>query len=358
MASQQHNAHIAATESDSRWASVQARDASADDSFVYAVRTTGVYCRPSCPARTALAANVTFHATCEAAEAAGYRACKRCTPNATSLARRNHDRIVSACQMIERSETLPGLERLAAAAGISPFHFHRVFRAATGLTPRQYGAARRAERLRAGLSGSGTVTETIYEAGYNTSSRFYETSKEVLGMTPSQYRAGGENTDIRFAIGECSLGSVLVAASTIGVCAILIGDDPEALVRDLQDRFPRANLIGGEAAFEDTVAQVVAMIDTPGKGLDLPLDMRGTAFQQKVWTALRAIPSGQTVNYTDIARAIGAPKSFRAVAQACGANKIAVAIPCHRVVRTDGGISGYRWGVERKRKLLEREAKS
>jgi AraC family transcriptional regulator, regulatory protein of adaptative response / methylated-DNA-[protein]-cysteine methyltransferase len=224
------------------------------------------------------------------------------------------------------------------------------------LTPRAYAAAHREQRLRDELGRSGTVTEAIFGAGYNSNSRFYETSNEVLGMTPTTYRAGGTNTDIRFAIGECSLGSILVATSDRGVCAILLGDDPDALARDLQDQFPRAHLIGGDTEFEELVATVVGFVEAPGIGLDLPLDVRGTAFQQRVWQALRAIPAGDTVSYAEIANRIGSPTSVRAVAQACAANALAVAIPCHRVVRNDGGLSGYRWGVERKRALLAKEA--
>jgi AraC family transcriptional regulator of adaptative response/methylated-DNA-[protein]-cysteine methyltransferase len=239
---------------------------------------------------------------------------------------------------------------------MSPYHFHRVFKHITGLTPRAYAAAHRATRLRHALGRSGTVTEAIFDAGYHSNSRFYETSHAVLGMTPTTYRAGGANTDIRFAIGECSLGSILVATSERGVCAIFLGDDPDALARHLQDQFPRAHLIGGDAAFEELVAKVVGFVEAPGIDLDLPLDVRGTAFQQRVWQVLREIPAGDTASYGAIAQRIGSPKAVRAVAQACAANALAVAIPCHRVVRSDGGLSGYRWGVERKRALLEKEA--
>jgi AraC family transcriptional regulator of adaptative response/methylated-DNA-[protein]-cysteine methyltransferase len=225
----------------------------------------------------------------------------------------------------------------------------------TGVTPKAYAAAHRANRMRDELGRSSTVTEAIYDAGYNSSSRFYETSDKILGMSPTDYRAGGVNAAIRFAIGDCSLGAILVAASDKGICAILMDDDPEALIRDLQDRFPRAKLIGGDADFETLVAQVVGLIEAPGIGLNLPLDVRGTAFQQRVWQALQEIPVGTTVTYADIARKIGAPKAVRAVAGACAANALAVAIPCHRVVRSDGALSGYRWGIERKRALIDRE---
>jgi AraC family transcriptional regulator of adaptative response/methylated-DNA-[protein]-cysteine methyltransferase len=348
----------ATTENDPRWASVVARDAGADNKFYYSVETTGVYCRPSCAARLALPANVRFHLTCADAEKAGFRPCMRCKPNQAPLAEQHAERVVAACRLIENSEEMPGLEVLAGRAGLSLFHFHRVFKSITGLTPKQYGAAHRAERVRDKLTRGNTVTDAIYEAGYNSSGRFYETSNEVLGMTPSTYRAGGASANIRFAVGECSLGSILVAQSERGICAILLGDNPDALTRDLQDRFPRANLIGADAAFEQLVSKVVSFIETPRSGLDLPLDVRGTAFQQRVWQALRKIPAGSTASYAEIAKRMGSPDSARAVAQACAANSHAVAIPCHRVVRNDGALSGYRWGVERKRALLERETQT
>lgn len=353
------DARAAATMADARWARVQARDAAADGSFVYAVRTTGVYCRPSCAARPARPENVTFHATIDEARAAGFRACKRCRPDDVGQSGGQAALIARLCREIERAEAEPTLEQLAVQAGVSRFHLHRVFKAVTGLTPKAYAAAHRARRVRGELArGDGRVTDAIYDAGYNSNGRFYAESNGVLGMTPSRFRAGGADTAIRFAIGQCSLGAILVAASDVGVCAILLGDDPEALARDLQDRFPRARLVGGDAAFEQRVAQVVGLIEAPRLGHDLPLDVRGTAFQQRVWQALRQIPPGETASYRDIAERIGAPTSMRAVAQACGANALAVAIPCHRVVRQDGALSGYRWGVERKRALLEREAEA
>jgi AraC family transcriptional regulator of adaptative response/methylated-DNA-[protein]-cysteine methyltransferase len=324
---------------------------------VYSVHTTGVYCRPSCAARQARPEHVAFHLTAADAEHAGFRPCLRCRPDRPPLVEQHAATVARLCRFIERAEQAPSLEALAAEAGLSVYHLHRVFKAATGLTPKAYAAAHRARRVRAELDRSGTVTEAIYGAGYNSNGRFYAQSNDVLGMTPSRYRAGGTDTDIRFAIGECTLGAILVAASEVGVCAILIGDDPDALARDLQDRFPRAELIGGDAAFEQLVAKVVGLVEAPGLGVDLPLDVRGTAFQQRVWQALREIPAGRTVSYADLARRIGAPKSVRAVAQACGANALAVAIPCHRVVRNDGALAGYRWGVERKRALLERESR-
>jgi AraC family transcriptional regulator, regulatory protein of adaptative response / methylated-DNA-[protein]-cysteine methyltransferase len=355
MSTSTKNAQLATiTENDPRWASVVARDPQAK--FYYSVKTTGVYCRPSCAARLARRENVQFHETCEDAEKAGFRPCKRCKPDQVSPVEQHAEKIASACRLIESSETPPSLELLAQHVGLSSYHFHRVFKAATGLTPKEYAAAHRDNLVRKSLNKSNTVTGAIYDAGYNSNSRFYETSNRVLGMTPSNYRAGGSQTDIRFAVGECSLGSILVAQSDRGICAILLGDDPDSLARDLQDQFPKANLIGGDAGFERLVAKVVGFVEAPAVGLDLPLDVRGTAFQQRVWQSLRKIPAGSTASYTEVAKLIGSPNSVRAVAQACGANALAVAIPCHRVVRNDGALSGYRWGVERKQVLLEKEA--
>jgi AraC family transcriptional regulator of adaptative response/methylated-DNA-[protein]-cysteine methyltransferase len=346
----------ASTLNDPRWADVATRNVQADGKFYYAVKTTGVYCRPSCAARLALPENVSFYGSHEEAEKAGFRPCKRCQPNRPVLAQQYAARITQACRIIEEAEIVPSLEMLAKQIGMSAYHFHRVFKQVTGLTPRQYATAQREKRVRDELGRGNTVTDAIFNAGYHSSSRFYEKSGTILGMTAGNYRAGGTGTGIRFAIGECSLGSILVAQSERGICAILLGDDPDDLARNLQDSFPRANLVGGDADFEQLVAQVVGLIEAPGIGLNLPLDVRGTAFQQRVWQALREIPVGQTVSYTDIARHIGAPRAVRAVAQACATNKLAVAIPCHRVVRNDGALAGYRWGVERKRMLLEKES--
>jgi AraC family transcriptional regulator, regulatory protein of adaptative response / methylated-DNA-[protein]-cysteine methyltransferase len=343
---------------DSRWAALRARDPAYDGRFVYSVRTTGVYCRPSCSARAARPENVAFHADCAAAEAAGFRPCKRCRPRQASLADTRAALMERICRFIEAAPEPPRLALLARQAGMSPYHFQRVFKATVGLSPRAYAFAQRTRRVRGELGRAGSVTQAILDAGFNSGGRFYATSNEVLGMTPRTFRAGGVDTAIRFAVGECSLGSVLVAQSDKGICAILLGDDPEALVRDLQDRFPRANLLGGDAGFERCVAAVVRCVDAPATGLKLPLDVRGTVFQQKVWQALRRIPIGTTASYAQIARRIGAPQSARAVAQACAANALAVAIPCHRVVRQDGALSGYRWGIERKRALLAREGSS
>jgi AraC family transcriptional regulator, regulatory protein of adaptative response / methylated-DNA-[protein]-cysteine methyltransferase len=349
---------MSTTERDPRWRSVLDRDAAADGKFIYAVKTNGVYCRPSCPSRAAKPKNVSFYATCAEAEAAGFRPCQRCNPKGRSIAESNAAVVAAACRLIEAGDELPKLDALAARIGMSKYYFHHQFKALTGLTPKAYGAAHRAKKIRAELADKETnVTSAIYGAGFNSNSRFYETSNALLGMTPTTFKRGGKDTDIHFAVGQCSLGAILVARSKKGICAITLGDQPEALVRDLQDRFPNANLIGGDVEFEQLVARVIGFVEAPRIGLDLPLDLRGTAFQQRVWKALRKIPAGRTASYAEIARRIGEPKAVRAVGQACGANTIAVAIPCHRVVRNDGALSGYRWGVERKRALLEKEAR-
>ena len=356
IAGQQQDWQAAPTEADPRWARIVARDRTADGMLWYSVATTGVYCRPSCSSRTANPGNVGLHDTLQAAQATGCRPCKRCNPDGPSPDAVNAAIIAKACRLIEQAEDAPSLTELAAAAGMSTGHFHRLFKAATGVTPKAFATARRASRVREELDRSATVTEAIYGAGFNSNGRFYEGSTAMLGMTPTRYRAGGADEVIRFAVAQCLLGAILVASSAKGVASILIGDDPDALVRDLQDRFPRASLVGGDSGYEALVARVIGFVEAPGLGLDLPLDVRGTAFQQRVWQALREIPPGQTATYADVARRIGLPKSVRAVAGACAANVIAVAIPCHRVVRTDGSLSGYRWGVERKRQLIAMEA--
>ncbi|HUB95134.1 MAG TPA: bifunctional DNA-binding transcriptional regulator/O6-methylguanine-DNA methyltransferase Ada [Stellaceae bacterium] len=337
------------------WRAVVDRDRRADGVFYYSVRSTGVYCRPSCAARLPRRENVRFHASCEEAERAGFRPCKRCRPNEASA---HAAAVAAACRLIAESEEAPSLDALAAAAGLSRFHFHRVFKSVTGVTPRDYAAAERARRVRDGLKQAPSVTAAIYDAGFNSSGRFYEASSSLLGMTPTRFRAGGEGTEIRFAVGQCSLGAILVAATAQGICAIALGDDPEALVKSLEDRFPKATLVGGDASFERWVASVVGFVEAPHLGLDLPLDLRGTAFQQRVWQALREIPPGTTTTYAELARKLGVPNAVRAVASACAKNPVAIAIPCHRVVRRDGALAGYRWGIERKRALIEREARS
>jgi AraC family transcriptional regulator, regulatory protein of adaptative response / methylated-DNA-[protein]-cysteine methyltransferase len=268
----------------------------------------------------------------------------------------NIAKVAKVCRLIETSEFVPKLAELAKYVELSTYHFHRIFKSITGLTPKEYASAHRTQALRQSLDAKMRVTDAIYEAGYGSNSRFYASSTKTLGMKPLEYVKGGVNTEIHFALAECSLGSILVAISDKGVCAISIGNDPEVLLHELQDRFPRSNLIGGDAAFEALVATVVSFIEAPKIGLALPLDVKGTAFQQRVWQALREIPYGETATYSDIANKIGKPKAVRAVASACAANNLAVAIPCHRVIRQDGSLSGYRWGIERKIALLEKEA--
>ncbi|HYU16995.1 MAG TPA: bifunctional DNA-binding transcriptional regulator/O6-methylguanine-DNA methyltransferase Ada, partial [Candidatus Acidoferrum sp.] len=296
-----------------RWAAVVGRDRSAEGSFYYSVKTTGVYCRPSCASRLARRENVAFHATRAQAERAGFRPCKRCRPDRPGLDEQRTAAIARACRLIETAEEMPTLESLADAVGMSRYHFHRIFKATTGVTPRAYAVAHRTSRMREALVKSRSVTSAIYEAGFSSSGRFYAGSTAALGMQPRTFRAGGEGAAIRFAVGDCSLGSILVAATDKGVCAILLGDDPDALVRELEDRFPSAELHAGDAAFDALVATVVGFVEAPSIGLGLPLDVRGTAFQHRVWQALREIPPGSTASYAEIARRIGAPRAVRAV---------------------------------------------
>ena len=341
---------------DPRWVRIVARDKTADGRLWYSVATTGVYCRPSCPSRLANPKNVQLHDSLEGAKATGFRPCRRCNPDGPSIEAENAALMAKACRIIEESEEEPSLEELAGAICRSPSYFHRVFKAVTGLTPKDYAAAHRANKVRQGLASANSVTEAIYDAGFNSSGRFYENSTDMLGMTPSNYRAGGASEQIKFAVGQTSLGAILVASSKKGVAAILLGDDPDKLVRNLQDRFPKARFIGADRDYEALVARVVGFVETPTIGLELPLDVRGTAFQQRVWQALREVRVGETVSYAEIARRIASPPAARAVAAACAANNLAVAIPCHRVVRNDGSLPGYAWGVERRRALLDREA--
>jgi AraC family transcriptional regulator of adaptative response/methylated-DNA-[protein]-cysteine methyltransferase len=350
--------HPAPLSEDAMWAAVLARDPATEGRFLYGVVTTGVYCRPTCPSRRPLRANVRFFADATVAEAAGLRACKRCQPNAAPLAERQAQAVAKACRLIAESEEPPTLDTLARAVGLSRFHFHRLFRAVTGITPKAYAEAHRAGRVISELDEGSSVTEAIYGAGFGSNGRFYATSTGRLGMRPSDYRKGGRGATIRFAVGETSLGAILVAATDKGICAIQFGDDPDRLVRALQDRFPNAELVGADADFEALVARVVGCVERPSDAADLPLDVCGTAFRERVWRALRDIPAGATATYGEIAAKVGRPKAVRAVAQACAANPVAVAIPCHRVVRSDGALSGYRWGVERKAALLARETQS
>ncbi|HMV19323.1 MAG TPA: bifunctional DNA-binding transcriptional regulator/O6-methylguanine-DNA methyltransferase Ada [Rhodocyclaceae bacterium] len=342
------------TAADPRWAAVQARDGTADGHFWYAVTTTGVFCRPSCPSRRPRPEHVRFFDSAAAAREAGFRPCLRCHPD--TLADPHVALIATVCRAIEAAETPPSLQALSVLAGLSAGHLQRVFKAATGLSPRAYAAALRAGRVRTGLAAGAPVTHAVLDAGFGSTGRFYARSAQVLGMAPAAWRAGGAGEDIRFAVGACELGALLVAASPRGICALSLGDDPDALVRALQDRFPRACLVGDDPAFATWVSRVAGYLQAPRDGLALPLDLRGTAFQLRVWHALQGIPPGVTISYAELARRVGAPRAVRAVAGACAANPVALAVPCHRVVRSDGSLSGYRWGVERKAALLTREA--
>jgi AraC family transcriptional regulator of adaptative response/methylated-DNA-[protein]-cysteine methyltransferase len=342
-------------ETDPRWTRILARDSAADGTFWYSVSTTGIYCRPSCPSRAANPKNVTIHDTVQAAKAAGLRPCKRCNPDALSLAAEHATIIAKICRLIEQTESPLPLAHLAAAAGLSPSHFHRQFKTATGLTPRAYAAAIRTARIREALPSANSITATIYDSGFNSSRQFYEKSTATLGMTPGSYRKGGASEELRFAIGQSSLGAILVACSAKGVAFIALGEDAEALIANLQTRFPKARLIGDDTGFDSLISRVVGFVESPITNLDLPLDIRGTAFQQRVWQALQQIPLGQTTSYAEIARRIGTPKAVRAVGSACAANNISLAIPCHRVIRNTGAMSNYAWGIDRKRELIDRE---
>lgn len=342
---------------DRLWQAVVDRDKTYDGYFYYSVETTGVYCRPSCASRQARRENVRFHATSSDAEAAGFRPCKRCKPDEASLDKTYAAKVAAACRLIEQAEEPPSLDALAKAAGLSPHHFHRIFKAVAGVTPKAYATAHRRNSVQKILRESSTVTEAIHAAGFNSSGRFYAGTDDTLGMTPTDFRAGGKETEIRFALAKCALGTVLVAATSRGIAAITLGDDAEALLRDLDQRFPKATLVAADPGFEDTITKVIAFMDTPSAALVLPLDVQGTAFQHRVWDALRQIPPGTTITYSQLAERIGKPAAIRAVASACAANPVAIAIPCHRVVHKDGNLAGYRWGIERKRALLDREQK-
>ncbi len=347
--------HAFATD-ESRWKAVVARDPAAEGKFFYAVKTTGVFCRPGCSSRRPNRNNVAFFNMQADAERAGYRPCKRCQPGAASLRARQADIIAGACHRLEQAEAAPTLAELAAATGLSPWHFHRLFKQIVGVTPKKYAATHRLQRFRGRLKANHSVAAAVYDAGFGSSSRAYENTGGRLGMTPSAYRKGAVGLTIRYTLARCFLGWIVVAITERGICAIEFGDDPKALRAQLQDHFPKATLEQADADFSTLVNAVTAFIETPAKGLDLPLDIQGTAFQQRVWHALREIPLGVTASYAEIARRIGKPGAVRAVARACAANKLAVVIPCHRVVRGNGALSGYRWGVERKRALLQREA--
>jgi AraC family transcriptional regulator, regulatory protein of adaptative response / methylated-DNA-[protein]-cysteine methyltransferase len=350
------NTTAATIQADPRWTALVQRDKSFDGEFVYAVTTTGIYCRPSCPSRLAKPANIRFFDTTDLAREAGYRACKRCKPEEMTLDIRRNDLVEAACRSLEQSASGVGLEELARGAGLSTHHFHRIFKQATGLTPKSYFKALQARRLQASLASAGSVTEALYDAGYNSSGRFYEQGAPSLGMTPKVFKSGGLGERIRYAVEPCALGVIIVAATPRGVCGIEFGESAHALVEGLRLRFPRATFEPGDPSFRGWVGRVLAYIDHPSGLLDLPLDIQGTVFQRRVWQALRDIPSGSTASYAQVAATIGQPQAVRAVAQACASNQLAVVVPCHRVVRSDGSLSGYRWGTARKAELLRRES--
>jgi len=337
-----------------RLTAVRARDRVADGHFVYSVATTGVFCHPSCAARPARVENIGFHASPAEAEAAGFRACKRCRPDLSPKSEREAAMVAAACRRIEQSETPPALEELAAEAGVSVFHFHRLFRRVSGVTPKAYAAAERARRVQAGLVGTARVTETLYESGFNSAGRFYAHADSMLGMTPRSYRDGGAGEQIAYAIGNSDFGLVLVARAARGICAILLGDDADLMQAELHSRFPQAAISPNPMLAAD-LAQVIAHIEHPEPSFALPLDIRGTAFQRRVWEALREIPPGETRIYSQLAADLGMPAAVRAVASACAANPFAVVVPCHRIIAKDGGLAGYRWGISRKQALLARE---
>jgi AraC family transcriptional regulator of adaptative response/methylated-DNA-[protein]-cysteine methyltransferase len=339
-----------------RWQAVLSRDASHDGRFVYAVHTTGVYCRPSCPSRRPLRQRVSFFDTGAAAREAGFRACRRCDPDGAGPRAEQAGLIAAACRYLEShaGETVT-LARLARHVGYAPHHLLRVFRARVGMTPREYAAALRAGRLKAGLKAGLGVAGATYDAGYGSSSRVYERAGERLGMTPGRYARGGAGERIRYGVARGALGAMLVAASERGVCAVRFGAGVRALERELAVEFPRAERVRDDAALAPWLAELEAYVAGRIRELALPLDIAATAFQARVWRALRAIPAGETRTYGEVARAIGAPSATRAVASAIAANPLAVVLPCHRVVPATGGVGGYRWGATRKRRLIETE---
>lgn len=333
---------------DLAWSAFERRDRSLDGCFVGAVRTTRIYCKPSCPARRPLRANMTFYADGGQARAAGYRACLRCLPDAVA---RDTDAVAKAIAIIEAEDNAPSLTALAQAVGYAPHHFHRLFKRDTGVTPANYARAARARRAATALGEASTVTAAIYDAGYASNSRFYADAPDRLGMTPSAWRRGGQGATIRFTLAQTSLGSMLLAATERGICRLAFDED-EA---DLRRRFPAAMIEAGGAAMADLVTAAIVAVERPALRPDLPLDVRGTAFQQAVWRELARIPPGETLSYAALAARAGNPNAVRAAGSACGANQIAILIPCHRAVRTDGSLGGYAYGLARKQALLERE---
>ncbi|MBZ7703780.1 bifunctional DNA-binding transcriptional regulator/O6-methylguanine-DNA methyltransferase Ada [Klebsiella oxytoca] len=338
-----------------RWQAVCERDTGADGQFVFAVLTTGVCCRPSCRSRRALRENVRFYPDVDTAQAAGFRPCKRCQPENSDPQQQKVDKVAAACRLLEQ-ETPITLEALARQLAVSPFHFHRLFKSVTGMTPKAWQQAWRARRLREALGQGAKITDAALSAGFPDNSSYYQQADAALGMTGRQFRRGGENMDITWVCGDGPLGRCLVAESKRGICAVLPGDNDSSLYDQLASLFPNARLHPGDEVFRLRVAQVFSHLNDHRQPFSLPLDLRGTAFQLQVWQALRQIPAGETRSYRQVAQSMGRPRAVRAVASACAANKLALVIPCHRVVREDGALSGYRWGTARKALLLAREA--
>ena len=333
---------------DQAWAAFEARDRAFDGRVIGAVTTTGIYCKPSCPARRPKREHVVFYPDVEAARSAGYRACLRCTPDEVG---RDRVAVARAVALIEAAEEGIDLEELALAVGYAPHHFHRMFKRATGVTPAAYARGLKAQRAAQALTREETVTGAIYEAGYSAPSRFYETANARLGMTPSAWKRGGAGVTIRWTVAGTSLGPLLIAATDKGLCRVAFDEDQF----DLAKRFPAAEIVAGGAALAELAARVVSEVEQPGRHTDLPVDVQGTAFQEAVWQALRAIPAGETLSYAQLAAMAGSPRAVRAAGTACGANPVAVLVPCHRIRTSDGGIGGYAYGVDRKRALLKRE---
>lgn len=324
---------------------------------MYAVRTTGVFCRPSCPSRAAKPENIEFHDDARAARRAGYRACLRCRPEAASREEREARLVAEACRALEAAEEIPPVASLAGRLGVGMARLQRVFRRVTGLTPHAYAQEMRGQRVRSELAAGSAVTAAFHRAGYGSSGRFYEQADAVLGMTPTSRRQQGAGLDVEVAVGTSSLGHVLVAWTTRGICAVALGDDGHALRTALARDFARARIREADSDGAALLADVLRLVEQPGSSAKLPLDLQGTLLQMQVWQALRKVPPGSTITYTELAKRVGRPDAVRAVASACARNRVALLVPCHRVVRGDGSLAGYRWGVERKRELLEREAK-
>jgi AraC family transcriptional regulator, regulatory protein of adaptative response / methylated-DNA-[protein]-cysteine methyltransferase len=338
-----------------RWYAIVQREQDADGSFFYGVKTTGVFCRPGCPSRLPNRENVEFFSNSREAQSAGYRPCMRCNPSSNSKNEEKEQIIIQACRSIVQSNGPLKLRDLAEGAGISPYHFHRLFKKIVGITPKQYASSHQADRFRECLKSSRSITDAIYCAGFSSSSGAYSKKRDHLAMKPGDYRAGGAGIIIHYGLAQCNFGWLIVAITDRGICAVEFGDDPAVLPQQVQSRFPKAHLEQAGSGFVDLIRDVVEFVNAPQESFNLPLDIRGTAFQQKVWSVLRHIKPGQTLSYTDVAENIGKPTAVRAVATACASNKLAVVIPCHRVISKDGTISSYRWGIERKKRLLESE---